>query len=196
MQNRSNWEIEELQQQFDSLATDVIFSHQEVNRPMIDWPITWRVSIHDFPSLGIKVYSDDPYSDSFKTEFPFIIKNGNMLIDRFSPIQYIEAIAKYPNEDMKNIYEGEYLKQFWTWCYISIETGNSSYFTWKSAHNIDIYYATSISWGYICYVGKPDTERYIRIFYNKERTDRYYVVHFGDGCAPGKCNVFNNIELY
>lgn len=184
------------QQQFNTLEDDVIFSQQEVKRYIMEFTETWRISIHNFPTLGIKVYSDDPYSESFKTKSPFIIKNGNMLIDKFSPIQYIEVIAKDPREDMENIYNKEYLKQFGTWCYTSIEIGNSGYFTGNSAHDIIIYNAIAISWGYTCYVGKPDTERYISIFYNKKIPDRYYVAHLSDACDPGKCNVFNQIELY
>jgi len=37
-----------------------------------------------------------------------------MLIDPFHPIEYIQVVAKNPNEDMKNIYEKAYLKQFGT----------------------------------------------------------------------------------
>lgn len=188
--------IYEKQNQFDSLEDKVVFSHQQVKRQIMETTIIWRSSIHDFPTLGIKVYSDDPYSESFKTESPFIIKSGNMLIDKFSPIQYIEVIAKDPSEDMENIYDRKYLKQFGTWCYTSIKTGNSSYFTGKSVHDIVIYNAIAISWGYTCYIGKPDTERYISIFYDKKIPDRYYVTHLTDACAPGKCNVFNQIEIY
>jgi len=193
-QDMPNWKMKELQQQFDSLRDDTVFSHQEATRPMIDWAITWRISIHNFPSLWIKIYSDDPYSESFKREAPFIIKNGNMLIDPFHPIEYIQVVAKNPNEDMKNIYEKAYLKQFGTWCEMILETGNNSYFTWSSVSNINVYVPSS--WWLECYAGIIPNERYIQFWYNKNKPDRYYVVNIGVWCGGGKCSVFNQIELY
>lgn len=35
-----------------------------------------------------------------------------MLIDPFSPGQYIEVIAKNPKEDMNDVYKRKYLNQF------------------------------------------------------------------------------------
>jgi len=195
-QNLSNWEVEKLQNQFDSLVDDDVFSQQEVKRSIMEFSKTWRTSIHDFPSLWIKIYSDDPYSESFKKESQFIIKNGNMLIDPFLPIQYIEIIAKDPNKDIGDIFKQKYFKQYVTWCKISIETGNSSYFTWEFYNNIIVYSVSPDALDHECYIGKVPYEKYTQIWYNSKKSDRYYVVNIGVWCAPGKCSVFNSIELY
>ena len=195
--NKSTWVVENLQNQFDSLSNDVIFSQQEIKRRDMDWLIiTWFLSVHDFPSLWIKIYSDDPYSESFKTTQPFIINNENTLIDRFSPYNYIKVIAKDPNADINDIFEKKYFKWYNTWCYITILTWSSLYFTWEDSHDIIIFSVDTNLLDHECYVGKIPNERFTQLWYNKRKPDRYYVVNLYVWCAPWKCNVFNLIELY
>lgn len=196
-QDTLNWVVEKLQNQFDSLSNDVIFSQQQVKRIIVWWDkVVWRSSIHDFPALGIKIYSDDPYSESFKTTQPFIINNENTLIDKFSPYNYIKVIAKKPNADINDIFEKKYFKWYGKWCHTTISTWSSLYFTWDYSDDIIIFSVDTNSLNHECFVGKIPNERYIQLWYNKKKPDRYYIVNLYIWCAPGKCNVFNQIELY
>lgn len=185
--------ISEFQKRFDTLEDMPIVTNKKVQRTLVLWEIaTWRISTHDYPSLGIKVYSDDAYSKSFEREAPFIVKNEGMIIDPFSPIQRIKVIAKYPDLSIEQIFERDYSHQFPTSCTLekvvsNILTGNTDF--------IEEYRVTNQEWncfGWWDWIHQTS----VSFFYNTNNPDRYYLYSYGIGCAPGKCNIFNKIELY
>lgn len=188
--NNKDRVISEFQKRFDTLEDMPIVSNQKVQRTLVLWEIaTWRISNHDYPNLGIKIYSDDPYSKSFEREAPFIIKNRNTLIDPFNPGQYISILAKYPDLTMEQIFEKDYAYQFKTDC--KLEKEANSILTGSTEEYIVI----NNEW--ICFAGWNGVhQQYIHFLYNKSNPDRYYLVNLDDACAPGRCNVFNKIELY
>lgn len=186
--DRAIWEF---QKRFDALEDMPIVTNQKAQRTIIFWEtVTWRISTHDYPDLGIKIYSDDPYSKSFQIEAPFIVKNRNTLIDPFNPGQYIAILAKYPDQSIQQIFDREYAYQFASGCKLEKNSNNS--FTW----NNEEYIVINDEW-WSCFAGWNGMhQQHIRFLYNKNNPDRYYLVNLDDACAPGKCNVFNKIELY
>jgi hypothetical protein len=176
------------QKQFDSLLDlpDTLSKRVKIN-----W-VEWFSSVHNYKDLGIKIYTEDPYSQSFKQEPPFIIKNGSMLVDPFNPWQYIKIIAKDTNETIQQIFNRDYISEFETGCtLLELDKRN---LTWNLSA-IETYTVSSNNW--MCKAGWNGMhQNYVWFLYNKNNPDRYYLYDYTDGCAPGKCNVFNQIELY
>lgn len=186
--------IPEFQKKFDTLEDMPLVSSKKVQRPLVLWENkTGRISLHDYPDLGIKIYSDDPFSQSFETEAPFIIKNGNILIDPFSPGQYIKTIAKYPDQNMEQIFERNYNFQFESWC--KPEKINIKWILTGEITSIESYIISN-NWSSCTAWWDWMHQSMVMFFLNKSNPDRYYLYNHYVGCAPRKCNVFNEIEFY
>ena len=175
------------------IGSSVDVTNQKVVRVVVLWDtLTWWVSIHNYSGFGIKIYSDDPYSKSFQTKAPFIIMSGNKLVDPFNPWQYIQVMSKDPDESIQQIFDRDYLSKFETGCLLQ---NNSSTILTGNTKNIEEYIVSGNSW--ICMATWNNNQQYIiSFFYNKNRPNSYYLYSYIIGCAPGKCNVFNQIELY
>lgn len=178
--------------------------------------ITWYLYTHTYQDLWIKITTPPLYEPYFfeKTNKPILIRNGNVVYlpsskDWTITYHYLEVFFKDPSLSLKDAIEKEHL---WTWCIAYnlkenwYDFAKDSWFKehkWKWVDTNNFFSITWPGWSLGSDIAcRPDKQFSANLWpsilfvQSKYHKDRYYKVSMPDGCAPGPCSIFGNIEFF
>ncbi len=186
--------VEERQAYFDNLPNDPLVTNELVEGIFQGDPYTWWLSTHEYPELGIKIYSDNSFWETSKNKAPFIIKTKSKLEDPFRFKQYIKIVAKDPEISIEDVFDKVYRPQLRKDCKMERDDLTVKSLFTGQVSSIQVYDIYNNLW--TCFIKESgltkDHVGLLNIFYNTKRPDRYYLHgHQGDGYT-----IFNQIELY
>ncbi len=170
--------------------------------------ITWYLYSYIYDDLGIKITTPPNYEPYFsnKTNTPIIKRIDNILYPASaeswdgSILEYLAIFSK----DTKTSLEQEIInKHFPSWCTLV---------TWTIPNNETTPPFSSMQWWKIVYIASqdwnlasnweifdkefPENMLSISFVMDPKRPNKYYKIATSDGCAPGPCTIFGNIEFF
>ena len=163
--------------------------------PMYYWSayITWYIYTSVYPDLWL---TTPAWYDTFyvKSESPIFIREWNR-ISHWA--EFIEVFEKSENEALENIIK----KQLKNWCSISediisyedqtkIASSNPKTQIYSILDNWDSYVSNN------CFDDILDDTRPLIWFFESPDKTKYYKLEFTDGCAPGPCSMFDEVEVF
>lgn len=166
--------------------------------PMYYWEtyITWYIYTSTHPDLWLRITSPKWYDTFYvKSETPIFVRNW----DKISHGQeYIRVYEKSANESLFDVVEKSLNKG----CFAQpIEFENE----WQNKvygniYNNMIYEVVDKDWNiwWDCIADNESKEQdytLVRYFESLDRT-KYYKLVFTDGCAPGPCSMFGEVEVF
>lgn len=164
--------------------------------PMYYWSayITWFIYTSVYPDLWLRITSPKWYDTFYvKSETPIFVRNW----DKISHGQeYIRVYEKSANESLFEMIESNLNKG----CFAQpreYEWQNKIY--WNINNNM-IYEVVDKDWNiwWDCIADNESKEQdytLVRYFESLDRT-KYYKLVFTDGCAPGPCSMFGEVEVF
>ena len=164
--------------------------------PMYYWEtyITWYIYTFVQPDLGLRITSPKWYDTFYvKSETPIFVRNW----DKISHGQeYIRVYEKSANESLFDVVEKSLNKGCFAQPY-EYEWQNKVY---GNIYNNMIYEVVDKDWNiwWDCIADNESKEQdytLVRYFESLDRT-KYYKLVFTDGCAPGPCSMFEDVEVF
>ena len=165
--------------------------------PMYYWSayITWYIYTSVYPDLWLRITTPAWYDTFYvKSESPIFIREWNR-ISHWA--EFIEVFEKSENEALENIIK----KQLKNWCSISediisyedqtkIASSNPKTQIYSILDNWDSYVSNN------CFDDILDDTRPLIWFFESPDKTKYYKLEFTDGCAPGPCSMFDEVEVF
>ena len=165
--------------------------------PMYYWSayITWYIYTSVYPDLWLRITTPAWYDTFYvKSESPIFIREWNR-ISHWA--EFIEVFEKSENESLENIIK----KQLKNWCSISediisyedqtkIASSNPKTQIYSILDNWDSYVSNN------CFDDILDDTRPLIWFFESPDKTKYYKLEFTDGCAPGPCSMFDEVEVF
>lgn len=165
--------------------------------PMYYWSayITWYIYTSVYPDLWLRITTPAWYDTFYvKSESPIFIREWNR-ISHWA--EFIEVFEKSENESLENIIK----KQLKNWCSISediisyedqtkITSSNPKTQIYEILDNWDPYISNN------CFDDILDDTRPLIWFFESPDKTKYYKLAFTDGCAPGPCSMFGELEVF
>jgi len=159
-----------------------------------DTIITWYIYTSVYPDLWLRITSPKWYDTFYvKSETPIFVRKW----DKISHGQeYIRVYKKSANESLFDIVESNLNKGCFAWP-VDFEWQNKVY---GNIHNNMIYQIVdkdgNVWWDCIA-DNESKTQNHTMVWYfeSLDKT-KYYKLVFTDGCAPGPCSMFYDVEVF
>lgn len=161
--------------------------------------VSWYLYTYTYKDLWIKITSSVLYEPYFsqKTDWIIFKRYKNIIYNARWPVwgDHIAVFTKNPQTALVQEIEKNHLG---TWC--KIETG---VFDKQTAH-----YGSMIGFVFAYIQNKdrqttctydiqfPQREMPLVFVMNPKKPNKYYKIATSDGCAPGPCSIFGNIEFF
>lgn len=164
--------------------------------PMYYWEtiITWYIYTSIQPDLGLRITSPKWYDTFYvKSETPIFVRNW----DKISHGQeYIRVYEKSANESLFDVVEKSLNKG----CFAQPREYEWQNKVYGNIYNNMIYEVVDKDWNiwWDCVADNEATEQnytIVRYFESLDKT-KYYKLVFTDGCAPGPCSMFEDVEVF
>ena len=164
--------------------------------PMYYWEtyITWYIYTFVQPDLGLRITSPKWYDTFYvKSETPIFVRDWNKISHGQ---EYIRAYEKSANESLFDVVEKSLNKG----CFAQPREYEWQNKVYGNIYNNMIYEVVDKDWNiwWDCIADNESKEQdytLVRYFESLDRT-KYYKLVFTDGCAPGPCSMFGEVEVF
>ena len=175
------------------------------------WPeyITWYIYTTTYPDLWLKISTPawanylEEKNDLFsnKSEKPIFTRDWNIISYW---VEYIQVYEKDKNDELEDIIKKKHLKD---WCAITYypnyynQTKIITQYPWTIIYSIvgetDDPYSSGDPYAWeSCVDWDWENHWWLVWFFEWPDKTKYYKLVFTDGCAPGPCSMFEDVEVF